>query len=209
MKTLKNYITEAFKINKNIKLNKINYFPESTIELQQIIIQKYNENEKQIDVSDIDISKLKDLNHVFAECVALEHIIGLETWDVSHIKYFNSLFMKCFRLQEVDGTKNWNIVKGISFIDMFDRCGCLKSIDVSNWDMSNTNIIDNMFCGCSKLIEIKGLENWNLSQCTDFDDVFEGSIKIKELKIKSWIKYFIDEEEMINTLNISNTTKIV
>ena len=40
-----------------------------------------------------------------------------------------------------------------------------------------------MFCGCSSLLDIKGLEKWNLSNCNNFSYMFNGCSSLLDIKV--------------------------
>ena len=49
--------------------------------------------------------------------------------------------------------------------------------DLSNWDVSNVEKIDHMFCECRIFIG-KGLDNWNISKkVVDMSNMFDGCRK--------------------------------
>ena len=46
---------------------------------------------------------------------------------------------------------------------MFEKCNELEYIDLSNFDINNTTNMGNIFSGCHKLKEIKGIKNLIIS----------------------------------------------
>ena len=65
MKELKHYINEAFKINKNTKIKKYNYFPKTKDELIDIIKQRIEDDGNECDLNDIDVSEITDMSYLF------------------------------------------------------------------------------------------------------------------------------------------------
>ena len=65
MKSLNQYIIEKILINKGSKFinNKIKV--KSREQLQSIILERYNNNNSLVDLTDIDISELDDLTSIF------------------------------------------------------------------------------------------------------------------------------------------------
>ena len=63
MKELKHYINEAFKINKNTKIQKYKYFPKNKKELEKNIFEHFYQNI--YDLNDIDVFKITDMNYLF------------------------------------------------------------------------------------------------------------------------------------------------
>ena len=58
MKSLKSYIQEKL----TIKKSKYNYLPETKEELQDIIKQRIKQEGPEVDLNDIDVSKIKDMS---------------------------------------------------------------------------------------------------------------------------------------------------
>lgn len=114
MKSLSQHIEEKLLINKNFEeASKIT--PNSFNELRSIIKHRSSENPKSIDLSDIDVSHVKefvDLSgfSIFGGCTAnmLEYI-DVTGWDVSHITNFFELFAWFTHLKEIRGIEDWKI----------------------------------------------------------------------------------------------------
>ena len=47
---------------------------------------------------------------------------------------------------------------------MFQACTKLEHLDLSNFDTSNTAIMEGMFAGCTNLKEIKGINKFNTNK---------------------------------------------
>ena len=58
--------------------------------------------------------------------------------------------------------------------NMFCCCQELEYLDLTNFDTSNVKNMDDMFWGCSKLKEIKGINNFNISKVTSKQNMFEN-----------------------------------
>ena len=63
MKSLKNYIQEKLVIKKN----KYKCLPETKKELQNIIKQRIEKEGDEVDLNDIDVSKIKDMSNLFTD----------------------------------------------------------------------------------------------------------------------------------------------
>ena len=89
MKELKHYINEAFKINKNTKIKKYNYFPKTKDELIDIIKQRIEDDGNECDLNDIDVSEITDMSYLFCN----SHFDGdISRWDVSNVKNMKGMF---------------------------------------------------------------------------------------------------------------------
>ena len=64
MKSLTHYIQEKLIIKKNKSAN-YNYFPESKEELKDIILKRIKDEGNEVDLNDIDVSKITDMSNLF------------------------------------------------------------------------------------------------------------------------------------------------
>ena len=202
MKTLQQHITEKLKVNKDYKSNIIQV--ESIIQLCNIISDRvmaddFNGN---LDLSDIDVSKLTSLNELFfsdmkvntrvitldvtgwdvsnvetmystfRKLIYLKEIKGIADWDVSSLKRCGGLFEECKELEELDLSK-WNTKNLIDAGSVFKFCKKLKTPgDLSKWNTDKLSYIRFMFCGCESLETVGNIDNWYLSAFCMIDGMF-------------------------------------
>ena len=96
MKSLTHYIQEKLVINslqeKLVikKSNKYyNYFPETREELKEIIEKRIKEEGNEVDLNDIDTSKITDMSYLFA----YTNFNGdISAWDVSKVTNMHGMF---------------------------------------------------------------------------------------------------------------------
>ncbi len=69
---------------------------------------------------------------------------------------------------------------------MFRNCSGLTSIDVSGFDTSNVIDMNNMFYGCSNLINITGLSGFNTGSVTRMDYMFYGCSNLNRIDVSSF-----------------------
>ena len=82
MKSLKRYIQEKLIIKKN----KYNYFPETKEELQDIIKQRIKAEGNEVNLNNIDVSKITDMSNLFS----MSDFNGdISKWDVSNVTDMN------------------------------------------------------------------------------------------------------------------------
>ena len=138
MKSLTKFVQEML-VNKNIKHN---YFPETKEELQDIIKQRIEQEGNEVDLNDIDVSKITDMSQLFENTNFNGNI---SDWDVSNVKNMGFLF---FGLLDFNGNvSNWDVSNVVDMRYMFYEC--LKfNQDISNWDVSNVKNMTNIFRGC-------------------------------------------------------------
>ena len=97
------------------------------------------ENIKEVDISNLDTSKVVNMKYAFNGCSSLKKI-NTDKLDTSNVENMSSIFANCTSLESVDLSKlNTKNVTDMS--DMFFKCSNLKSIDLSNFDTSN---VENM-----------------------------------------------------------------
>ena len=136
MKSLKNYIQEKLIIKKN-KTNNYKYFPETKKELREIIVKRIKDEGKEVDLNDIDVSKITDMSRLFEDT---DFNGDISKWDVSNVTNMEYMFYWCENFNQ--DISSWDVsnVKNMSW--MFGRCKSFNQ-DISSWDVSKVN--DNKF----------------------------------------------------------------
>jgi len=134
MKTINTYINEKLRLT-----NKRTYTcqPVDKDELQQIIIQRINDEGNECDLNDIDVSKIKDMSYLCNPYRDFEFINfngDVSMWNVSNVENMGYMFGYC---------NNFNC-------------------DLSQWDTSNVKNMFAMFRGC-KLFN-QDLNSWDVSK---------------------------------------------
>ena len=85
-------------------------------------LRKFDKSiQKSINISDWDVSNVKDMNHMFNKCTYFN--CDLSRWDVSNVKDMSYMFQFCYDL----------------------------NCDLSSWNVSNVLDMRDMFYGCNKL----------------------------------------------------------
>ena len=114
MKSLKNYIQEKLIIKKS---NSYKYFPKTNKELKDIIKQRIKQEGNEVNLNDIDVSKITDMSYLFEETTFNGDI---SNWDVSNVTDMNSLFASCVSFNQ--DISNWDVSGVRNSKDMFDEC---------------------------------------------------------------------------------------
>ena len=110
MKSLKNYIQEKLIIKKS---NNYKYCPETKEELKNIIKQRINENGNEVDLNDIDVSKITDMSDLF-----YSNFNGnISKWDVSNVTNMSGMFFMCSKFNK--DISNWDVSKVTNMYSMF------------------------------------------------------------------------------------------
>ena len=194
MKSLTDYIVEAYEYNYNISNvpkytstgtdkvgkanNKTNYTvqPKNKNELKEIIKDTFEH--KQYDLNFIDTSKITDMSELFINC---KYDFDVSKWDVSNVTNMNHMFFYCKNF-DCD-LSNWDVSNVTDMNSMFAFCNKFDC-DLSNWDVSNVTCMYRMFFCCENF-KGKGLENWDVSNVTDMASMF---FRCNRLTIISWYK---------------------
>lgn len=136
-----------------------------------------------LDVTNWDVSKVTDMGWMFYGCYLLTSL-DLSGWDVSNVTSFDHMFSHD-RALIVSGTENWDVSKATTMRAMFHS---LKntSYDVSGWDVSNCEVLNQLFEGNLALTEIVGLETWDTSKCISFCEMFINCSALTELDLSSF-----------------------
>ena len=139
MKSLTHYIQEKLIIKKG---NNYKYFPKTKEELKDIIKQRIKDEGNEVNLNDIDVSKITDMSYLFE----YTNFNGdISEWDVSNVTDMSDMFYWCESFNQ--DISSWDVsnVKDMSF--MFRGCKSFNQ-DISGWDVSNVNFTKNTFRNC-------------------------------------------------------------
>ena len=142
MKSLKQYISEKLVIKKN-KTPDYKYFPKTKLELEGIIRKRIKEEGNNVDLNDIDTSKITDMSDLFEY---LEFFNGnISRWDVSNVTNMRYMFYDCQDFnQDISG---WDVSNVTNMSWMFAGCQSFNQ-DISSWDISDVKDFSSIFGGC-------------------------------------------------------------
>ena len=116
MKSLKSYIQEKLVIKKN-KAKNYKYFPETKEELQDLILQRIKDEGNEVDLNDIDVSKITDMEGLFWKTGFNGDI---SNWDVSNVKIMRNMFAYCKSFNH--DISSWNVSNVKKISNIFDDC---------------------------------------------------------------------------------------
>ena len=91
MKSLTRYIQEKLIIKKSASKN-YKYSPKTKEELREIVEQRIKTEGNEVDLNDIDTSKITDMSNLFR---GLDFNGDISKWDVSNAKYSSNIFYAC------------------------------------------------------------------------------------------------------------------
>ena len=84
---------------------------------------------KYIDISDWDVSNVKNMMGAFFGCKNLKSVGDLSNWNVSKVKNMSYMFYACMQLKSVGGLSNWNVSKVKNTFAMFMNSGITNKPD--------------------------------------------------------------------------------
>lgn len=123
-----------------------------------------------VNLANFDTSKVTNARGMFSGCKSLTSL-DLSGWDTSNIlNVFNTdyngsgMFENCENLVDLKLPKNFITSKVTDIRQMFKGCKSLTSLDLSGWDTSNIELMNNLFENCG--IKIIDLSNWDFSKLT-------------------------------------------
>ena len=116
MKSLSQYIQEKLIIKKNKSTN-YKYFTETKEELQDIILKRIKEEGNEVDLNDIDVSKITDMSSLFK---GTNFKGNISNWDVSNVTNMKWMFWGCSKFNQ--DISNWNVSKVKNMNKMFLAC---------------------------------------------------------------------------------------
>ena len=205
MKSLNQYIIEKILINKGSKFinNKIKV--KSREQLQSIILERYNNNNSFVDLTDIDISELDDLTSIFFGLDNME-VVDISGWDVSNVTIMEYTFSRCKKLKKIIGIENLDVSKLEDTQGMFDMCVSLVELDLTNWNPKLLQKTRYMFYGCSNLKIIKNIENWQLPNIKDVCRMFCDCAKL-DVDLSNWDLTKIKDSLKVGMLDNSGITE--
>ena len=135
--------------------------------------EKQNSKEThKLDLTMLDVSLVEDMSELFYDDCSYLESIDVSNWDVSNVKNMKFMFCRCKSLDSIDVSK-WNVSNVRNMSCMFFKCSSLESIDVSNWDVSNVKDMYSMFYKCSSLESID-VSNWDVGNVEDMDYMFKN-----------------------------------
>lgn len=135
MKSINQYISEKLIIKKNN--NTYKYFPETKQELIECITEHLNN--KNTDLTDIDVSKVTTFDSVFRKMSRPGYRdfdeIDVTGWDTSNVTDMKRMFFNCFKLKKIKGIEDWDVSNVTDMHYMFYGCSKLN-VDLTDWKLN-------------------------------------------------------------------------
>ena len=113
MKSISKYIQEKLIIKKS----KYKYFPETKEELQDIIKQRIKDEGSEVDLNDIDVSKITDMSDLF---VGTDFNGDISNWNTSNVTDMSFMFYDCESFNQ--DISDWDVSNVTNMSSMFYDC---------------------------------------------------------------------------------------
>ena len=138
---------------------------------------------KSINVDNIDTSNVENMRSLFAYCKNLESI-DLNKLNTSNVTDMSNMFLECQSLKELD-LKNLDTSKVENMSYMFGDCYGLTELNLDNLDTSKVENMMTMFTNCKNLKEID-LEDIDTESVTDMNHMFSGCLSLEKLDLSNF-----------------------
>lgn len=127
-------------------------------------------------VKSSDVLKVPNSFHS-TRAFMMKQITSITKWniDMSNVINAYAMFYNCVLLKSID-TSNWNTSNMEIMGFLFGGCASLETVDVTNFDTSKAIDLSGMFVGCSKLQNLN-VSNFNTSNCTNMQNMFKNCTK--------------------------------
>ena len=122
-------------------------------------------NDLNPDISDWDVSNVKDIRYMFYKCINFN--CDISSWDVRNIKDMTSMFECCENFNQ--NLSQWEVSNLEDMNCMFKECENFNQ-DLSQWDVRNVEDMTSMFEGCSSFNQ--DLSRWDVNNVKNHDRMF-------------------------------------
>ena len=143
------------KCSKLKKLDLRNFNTKNVNNMSYMFDNCYDIEEILIDPKIYQTNQVTDMGQMFKKCYNLRNI-DLSFLDIEKVKYLCFMFSECLKLINIDLSKlNFKDGNEIDMTYMFNNCCNLQKIDLSSFKIPNDEKIINMFNGLKNIEKIK------------------------------------------------------
>ena len=150
------------------------------------------ENLIDVDLTNLNTSRLENINSLFEGCNNLENV-NFFNKQLDKIREAENIFNGCENLVEIENLDKINISNVRKANNMFKNCKSIININLSNIYLENAENAKDIFYGCDKL-EILDISNFKEIN----DDLFGNLIDLTNIKIKVKKNVVIGNNLIIN-----------
>lgn len=176
------------------------YHPKTKEELQDIIEKKVEKERIRlrgkrnqiynIDLTDVDISKIIDMSYLFLPIgVTLTKnnkrwTLDISNWNLYRVRNMGLMFGRCETLIELN-LSNFDTANVTNMYGMFSECKLIEKLDLSSFNVGNVEKMRCMFDGCESLQEID-FSGWETKKLTDMSTMFGKCQSLTELDLSGF-----------------------
>ena len=129
-----------------------------------------------------DVSNVKDVSYLFAECKNLNDLDGISNWNTENVTDMEGLFKGTRALTSIDSLADWNTSKVTNMKRLFVEYSAITNIDgARNWDTSKVTSMSSMFENAQKITNIDGAMTWDTSSVTDMSNMFHYTYLLSDI----------------------------
>ena len=136
-----------------------------------------------IDLSNVDTSKVTEMEGLFLECPKLTSI-NLSGFDTSNVTWMGFMFSGCSSLTSLD-LSSFDTSNVTYMAYMFSGCSSLTSLDLSSFDTSKVTGMGGMFYDCTNLTSLD-LSSFNTSKVEGTDAMFMKCTSLTSLDLSGF-----------------------
>ena len=204
MKSLDIYISEKFRVSKEMINTSDLIIVKSKKQLRDIIYDRLDENPEELNLNDIDVSLIEDFSNIFSsyfyQALRKTKKIYIENWNTKNANNMGGMFQACWELEEVD-VSNFDVFNVTDMEYMFRKCKSLKKLDLTNWKVNKVKNMIKIFFGCENLETIGDISTWEPEELKLFDNAFNGCKNLKNVDISKWSDYFLNNVSSSNAFD--------
>jgi len=147
----------------------------------------FDTKDLEFDLTMIDTSEIDDMSYLFQFYPV--KTINVSTWDVSRVKTMENMFAQCKNLTDIYGLDKWKTDSLTNIYQMFAGAKQLKNIgDISSWNFNKIKHMAMAFYGCENLEDIGDLDDITLCDGAVTEFMFGGCTKMYD-KLPKWYKH--------------------
>ena len=216
MQNLKNFEADNFDVSKVINMwsmfsycSALNYLDLSSWKTTSLVdtnsMFRSSQSLKTLNLSWWDTRNVLDMSSMFDGVTSLETLI-LDWWDFTNHPNVSSMFNSLYSLKMLS-LKNWIIPEILwnwqnnnwGFYNGFglSNSNSLETIDVSNWNLSRTKSLYQLFYNLYFVKSIIWLETWDTINVENLSRLFGDCYNLENLDISTW-----------NTSSVTNISEL-
>ena len=124
-------------------------------------------------IPEINTSNITNMEYMFSDCANITNIPQLNT---SKVKTMYQMFTRCYKLSDIPSLNTDNVE---NMSQMFNYCRSLTKVKV-NYNTSKVTTMYQMFAYCSGLQELD-ISNFDMSNTTTLQEMFYNSPNLEKL----------------------------